>query len=60
MFVYDEENGDAWSGYYGSKPSLKMKIREIFDKYRATTSLIFVVRVEFEKMKAFKYENPLL
>jgi hypothetical protein len=59
MFVYDEKNGDAWSGYYGSKPDLKTRIRNIFDKYRGTTSLIFVMRVEFEKLKVFKHDNAL-
>ena len=34
MFVYDERNGDAWSGYYGSKPYLKTQIRETFSLFR--------------------------
>ena len=60
MFVYDEKKGDAWSGYYGSKPDLKMKIREIFDMYRSTSALMFIVRAEYEKLKDYKYDNPLL
>ena len=60
MFVYDEKNVDAWSGYYGSKPDLKMRIRKVFDSYRVSTSLLFVLRVEFEKLKLFKKENSFL
>ena len=57
MLVYDEKNGDAWSGYYGSKPDLKMHIRQIFDSYRATTSLMFVARLELEKLKSLILNN---
>jgi hypothetical protein len=50
MFVYTEKNKDSWSGYYGSKPDLKMHIRRIFNVYRATESLIFAVRAEVEAL----------
>lgn len=51
MFVYDEKNGDSWSGYYGSKPDLKMHITRIYNSFRATEALLFVIRVEYEKEK---------
>ena len=51
MFVYDQENGDNWSGFYGSKPDLKYNIRKVFNKYRAVESLIFGVKAELEKTK---------
>ena len=37
-----------------------MKIREIFDMYRSTSALMFIVRAEYEKLKDYKYDNPLL
>lgn len=54
MFVYDEKNNDSWSGYYGSKPDLKLQIKRIFNVYRATETLMFTVRVEFEQLKLTK------
>ena len=35
-FVYLWDNGDAWSGYYGSRPELKRQIKEVFRAFRAT------------------------
>lgn len=55
MFVYDEKNGDNWSGYYGSKPDLKYHITRIFNEYRTTTTLMFIIRVEFEKVTRMTY-----
>ena len=46
MLVYTEKNNDSWSGYYGSKPDLKMHIKRVFNDYRATESLVFLSRVE--------------
>ena len=51
MFVYDQENGDNWSGYFGSKPDLKYHIRKVFNKYRAVESLMFGIKAEFERVK---------
>ncbi len=52
FFVYDEKNGDSWSGYYGSKPDLKMHITRIFNSYRTTESLLFITRLEHEILKS--------
>ena len=41
LFVYDEKNGDNWSGYFGSKPELKHKIKRVFNHYKAVESLYF-------------------
>ena len=60
MFVYDESNGDIWSGFFGSKPDFKYHVKRIFARYRATENLGFVIRVEFEKLKLVKLESPHL
>jgi hypothetical protein len=60
MFVYDEENGDIWSGFFGSKPNFKFHVKRIFARYRAIENLSFVTRVEFQKMKLLKLESPHL
>lgn len=57
MLVYDELNNDSWSGYYGSKPDLKLHIKRIFNVYRSTESLMFTVRVEFEQLKLTKISS---
>lgn len=49
MFVYDQANKDAWSGYYGSKPDLKMHIKKVFNDFRATEALMFAARMEYSK-----------
>ena len=51
MFVYDEKNGDNWSGYYGSKPELKMQIKDVFIRYRQTEALLFTVRMELANLQ---------
>jgi hypothetical protein len=51
MLVYTEANNDSWSGYYGSKPDLKMHIQRVFNAFRASESLVFTVRAEFERIK---------
>lgn len=58
MFVYNQENGDEWSGYFGSKPDLKMKIKAIFNGYRATESLKFVVFTEYQKLRSWSKLSP--
>ncbi len=58
MFVYDESNGDIWSGFYGSKPDFKMHVKRIFARFRATESLMFVTRLEVEKLKIVKIVQP--
>jgi hypothetical protein len=60
MFVYTEKNKDSWSGYYGSKPDLKMHIRRIFNVYRATESLIFAVRAEVEALSRLELTEERL
>jgi hypothetical protein len=52
MFVYSEKNLDSWSGYYGSKPDLKLHIKRVFNDFRATEALMFTVRTEVERLKA--------
>ena len=51
MFVYDEENGDNWSGFYGSKPELKHQIKRVFNTFRAVENLLFAVKAEFARIK---------
>jgi hypothetical protein len=50
MFVYTERNNDSWSGYYGSKPDLKMHIKRVFNSYRATETLIFLARADLARL----------
>jgi len=47
MFVYSQDTGDEWSGYFGSKPDLKMRIKAVFNLYRATETLKFLVFTEY-------------
>ena len=46
MLVYDEKNGDNWSGYYGSKPFLKTQIKWVFNLYRQLELLMFLAETE--------------
>ena len=55
MVVYDEANGDNWSGFYGSKPELKHKIRKVFSHYKAVESLMFTCRAEHARLKSIKF-----
>jgi len=57
MFVYDQTNGDNWSGYFGSKPDLKYHIRRVFNQYRAVESLFFAVKAEFERIKTITFNE---
>lgn len=58
MLAYTERNNDSWSGYYGSKPDLKYHIRRVFNAFRAAESLVFVVKVEFERLKKTTVIQP--
>lgn len=60
MLVYDEQKGDIWSGFFGSKPNFKCHIKRIFGRYRATENLAFIIQVEFEKLKTTKLDSPHL
>lgn len=48
FMVYQEENGDAWSGYYTTKPVLKRRIRNLGRMIRNFKILItqFKVRIK--------------
>lgn len=35
FFVYEEKNGDTWSGFYSNKPHLKHAIRELHHSVRS-------------------------
>ena len=55
MFVYEESNGDNWSGFYGSKPELKYQIRRVFSKFRSVENLLFAVKAEYERVKTIEF-----
>ena len=57
MFVYDEENGDNWSGYFGSKPELKYQIKQVFNQFRAVENLLFAAKAEFARIKTVELEE---
>ena len=54
MLPYDEENGDNWSGYYGSRPELKIQIRKVFGTFKTVESLFFACQCELERLKTIK------
>lgn len=41
LYVYEDDNGDSWSGYFITKPRLKLKNRETGKMLRALRSLAF-------------------
>ena len=55
MLVYDESNGDNWSGFFGSKPELKYQIRKIFSKFRSVENLLFATKAEYERIKTIEF-----
>ncbi|CDW74179.1 alpha-mannosidase [Stylonychia lemnae] len=54
MLPYDESNGDAWTGFYGSRPELKSQIKQIFNYFKGVETLFFVSQCELERLKTIK------
>lgn len=59
FFVYDEANGDNWSGYFTSKPLLKNKIKRLGKLLRAFKNLYFTLIIK-KKQGHFEEVNDML
>ena len=49
LFVYEESNGDSWSGYYTTKPRLKRNIRQVGNILRNFKLIVAYLISEYKK-----------